>query len=235
MNVFGGTAYLDVAELARHRRLDNARFANLLMKQKAVALPYEDPVTFAVNAAKPVVDALSPAEKDRIELLVTCTESGIDFGKSLSTYVHHHLGLNRNCRQFEIKQACYSGTAGFQMAVNFVLSKVSPGAKALIVATDISRFMVAEGGSAFLVTAAAFFFAEFGDKTQVATLMLAARYDNLIAVVCGTTLGMLCADAPAVALGTALPFALPLRAVRLAAAALFGALGAAALLGFSPF
>jgi len=148
MNVFGGTAYLDVAELARHRRLDNARFANLLMKQKAVALPYEDPVTFAVNAAKPVVDALSPAEKDRIELLVTCTESGIDFGKSLSTYVHHHLGLNRNCRQFEIKQACYSGTAGFQMAVNFVLSKVSPGAKALIVATDISRFMVAEGGSA---------------------------------------------------------------------------------------
>ena len=93
----------------------------------------------------------------------------------------------------------------------------------------------AEGGSAFLVTAAAFFFAEFGDKTQVATLMLAARYDNLIAVVCGTTLGMLCADAPAVALGTALPFALPLRAVRLAAAALFGALGAAALLGFSPF
>jgi polyketide biosynthesis 3-hydroxy-3-methylglutaryl-CoA synthase-like enzyme PksG len=148
MNVFGGTAYLDVAELARHRKLDTARFENLLMKQKAVALPYEDPVTFAVNAAKPVIDALSPAEKDRIELLITCTESGIDFGKSLSTYVHHCLGLNRNCRQFEIKQACYSGTAGFQMAVNFVLSKVSPGAKALIVATDISRFMVAEGGSA---------------------------------------------------------------------------------------
>jgi len=148
MNVFGGTAYLDVAELARHRKLDNARFENLLMKQKAVALPYEDPVTFAVNAAKPVVDALSSAEKDRIEMLITCTESGIDFGKSLSTYVHHCLGLNRNCRLFEIKQACYSGTAGFQMAVNFVLSRVSPGAKALIVATDISRFMVAEGGSA---------------------------------------------------------------------------------------
>jgi len=46
---------------------------------------------------------------------------------------------------------------------------------------------------------------------------------------------MLCADAPAVALGTALPFAIPLRTVRLAAAALFGAIGAAALLGFSPF
>jgi Ca2+/H+ antiporter, TMEM165/GDT1 family len=93
----------------------------------------------------------------------------------------------------------------------------------------------AEGRGAFLVTLAAFFFAEFGDKTQVATLMLAARYDNLVAVVGGSTLGMLCADAPAVALGTAAPFAIPFRAVRLAAAALFGTLGAAALLGFRFF
>ena len=148
MNVFAGSAFLDVSELARHRKLDMTRFENLLMKQKAVALPYEDPVTYAVNAARPVVDALSPADKDRIELLITCTESGIDFGKSLSTYLHHYLGLNRNCRLFEIKQACYSGTAGFQMAVNFVLAQVSPGAKALVVATDISRFMVAEAGEA---------------------------------------------------------------------------------------
>jgi len=93
----------------------------------------------------------------------------------------------------------------------------------------------AEGRGAFLVTLVAFFFAEFGDKTQVATLMLAARYDNLVAVVCGSTLGMLCADAPAVALGAAAPFAIPFRAVRLAASALFGALGAAALLGFRFF
>ena len=93
----------------------------------------------------------------------------------------------------------------------------------------------ARGGSAFLATAAAFFFAEFGDKTQVATLMLAARYDNLVAVISGTTLGMLCADVPAVALGTALPFAIPFRAVRLAASALFAALGAAVLLGFGAF
>ncbi|MFS0873152.1 hydroxymethylglutaryl-CoA synthase family protein [Paenibacillus xylanilyticus] len=146
MNVFGGTAYLDVMDLARHRNLDIPRFENLLMKQKAVALPFEDPVTFAVNAAKPVVDALTEEEKNCIELLITCTESGIDFGKSLSTYVHHHLGLSRTCRLFEIKQACYSGTAGFQMAINFILSQVSPGAKALVVATDISRFLAVEGG-----------------------------------------------------------------------------------------
>jgi polyketide biosynthesis 3-hydroxy-3-methylglutaryl-CoA synthase-like enzyme PksG len=148
LNIYGGAAYLDVADLARHRQLDTARFENLLMKQKAVALPYEDPVTFGVNAAKPIVDLLSETERDRIELLITCTESGIDFGKSLSTYIHHYLGLNRNCRMFELKQACYSGTAGFQTAINFVLSQVSPGAKALVIATDISRFMVVEGGEA---------------------------------------------------------------------------------------
>src|SRR5262245_31382026 len=130
MSVCGGTAYVDVAQLAGHRRLDSTRFENLLMKEETVALPDEDPVTFGVNAAKPIVDALSDAEKERIELLVTCTESGIDFGKSISTYIHHYLGLNRNCRLFEIKQACYSGTAGFQMAINFILSSVSPGARA---------------------------------------------------------------------------------------------------------
>jgi polyketide biosynthesis 3-hydroxy-3-methylglutaryl-CoA synthase-like enzyme PksG len=148
MNVFGGTAYLDVLELARHRNLDTSRFGNLLMKEKTVALPYEDPITFGVNAALPLVESLSPEEKERIELLITCTESGIDFGKSISTYLHHYLGLNRNCRLFEIKQACYSGTAGLQTAVNFILSQSSPGAKALVVATDISRFMVVEGGEA---------------------------------------------------------------------------------------
>ncbi|WP_444944870.1 hydroxymethylglutaryl-CoA synthase family protein [Microbulbifer sp. ZKSA006] len=148
MNIFGGSASVDVTDLANHRRLDTARLENLMMKEKAVALPYEDPVTYAVNAAFPIVENLSEEEKKRIELVISCTESGVDFGKSLSTYIHDYLGLNRNCRLMEIKQACYSGTAGFQMAVNFILSQTSPGAKALIIATDISRFTVAEGGDA---------------------------------------------------------------------------------------
>lgn len=148
MNVFGGTAYLNVLDLARHRGLDTLRFENLLMREKAVALPFEDPVTYGVNAARPILDMLDPEDKRRIELLITCTESGIDFGKSLSTYIHQYLGLNRNCRLFELKQACYSGTAGLQMAVNFILSRTSPGAKALVVATDISRFMTVDAGEA---------------------------------------------------------------------------------------
>jgi polyketide biosynthesis 3-hydroxy-3-methylglutaryl-CoA synthase-like enzyme PksG len=148
INAFAGSAYVNVEKLAKHRKLDITRFSNLLMKEKTVALPYEDPVSFGVNAAKPLVDAMSPDEKERIEMVITCTESAFDFGKSMSTYFHKLLGLNRNCRLFELKNACYSGVAGLQMAVNFVLSQTSPGAKVLVIASDISRFMTVEGGEA---------------------------------------------------------------------------------------
>lgn len=63
MNVFAGTAFLNVRDLAEHRKLDTSRFEGLLMKEKTVTLPYEDPITYAVNAAKPIIDALSAEEK----------------------------------------------------------------------------------------------------------------------------------------------------------------------------
>lgn len=148
MNVFGGSAVIDVEALAEYRGLDTTRFRNLLMYKRAVPLPCEDPVSFAINAAAPIVEQLGTEDKERIELLITCSESGIDFAKSMSTYVHHYLGLSRNCRVFEIKQACYSGTAGFHMAVNFILSQTSPGAKALVIATDIARFTTVERSEA---------------------------------------------------------------------------------------
>lgn len=148
MNVFAGTGYIDVWKLARHRNLDMSRFENLLMNEKSITLPYEDPITFGVNAAHPLIEALSDNEKNRIETVITCTESAFDFGKSMSTYCHDLLGLNRNCRLFELKNACYSGIAGLQMAANFVLSQTSPGAKALVISTDVARFMVEEGGEA---------------------------------------------------------------------------------------
>lgn len=148
INFYGGTAYLDVKELADYRKLDINRFENLLMLEKTVAMPYEDPISFGVNAAKPIIDALSQEERDRIELLITCTESGIDFGKSMSTYIHDILGLNRNCRLFEVKNACFSGTAGFKTAVDYILANVSPGGKALVVATDMVKFASEEAGEA---------------------------------------------------------------------------------------
>jgi len=92
---------------------------------------------------------------------------------------------------------------------------------------------VAERYGVFLITLVAFFLAEMGDKTQVSTLVLAARYNAVLTVVAASTFGMLCADVPAVLLAAAMPRAIPLRTVRFAAAALFALLGAAALVGFS--
>ena len=83
---------------------------------------------------------------------------------------------------------------------------------------------------AFMVTAVAFFLAEIGDKTQIATVVLAARFANLVAVVAGTTLGMLIADVPVVLLGNAAAARIPMRLVRYAAAGLFALLGVAAWL-----
>lgn len=142
INFYGGGAYIDVAAIFRERNLDMERFNNLMMNKKSVGLPCEDPVTNAVNAAKPIIEQLTQEEKDSIDMLITASESGLDFGKSLSTYIHDYLGLNRNVRLFEVKQACYGCTAAFQQAVNFVASQASPGARVLVIGTDIARVAV---------------------------------------------------------------------------------------------
>jgi Ca2+/H+ antiporter, TMEM165/GDT1 family len=77
----------------------------------------------------------------------------------------------------------------------------------------------------FVATTIAFFLVEIGDKTQVATVVLAARYDPLWQVIAGTTLGMALANAPVVLLGAKFAAKLPLKAARWAAAAVFAGLG----------
>jgi putative Ca2+/H+ antiporter (TMEM165/GDT1 family) len=81
----------------------------------------------------------------------------------------------------------------------------------------------------FLTTTVLFFLAEMGDKTQLATVALAARYSSVVAVTAGTTAGMLAADGLAVFLGERLAARVQLRWVRVAAASLFFAFGALAL------
>jgi putative Ca2+/H+ antiporter (TMEM165/GDT1 family) len=80
--------------------------------------------------------------------------------------------------------------------------------------------------NAFMATLIAFFIAEIGDKTQIATVALAAAYANLLGVVAGTTVGMLLANAPVVFLGKAFSDRLPLKAIHYVACALFIVLGA---------
>jgi putative Ca2+/H+ antiporter (TMEM165/GDT1 family) len=81
----------------------------------------------------------------------------------------------------------------------------------------------------FITTFIAFFLAEMGDKTQVATVMLAARYADFASVVIGTTLGMMIANVPAVLVGEGMGKRVPLKLVHSVAAVLFAALGVMAL------
>ena len=84
----------------------------------------------------------------------------------------------------------------------------------------------------FGTTLVAFFLAEMGDKTQIATVALAAQYPQWTAVVAGTTLGMMLANAPVVWFGDRLVKRVPIRAVHVVSALIFLALGLAALLGW---
>jgi len=90
------------------------------------------------------------------------------------------------------------------------------------------------GAGVFLTTLIAFFLVEMGDKTQLATVALAARYDSLVAVVLGTTLGMMIANVPAVWIGGALAHRVNMKVMRWVAAGLFALLGVLALLAPTP-
>jgi len=84
----------------------------------------------------------------------------------------------------------------------------------------------------FATTLVSFFLVEMGDKTQIATVALAARFHDIFGVTAGTTLGMMLANVPVVILAGLAAQRLPLRLTRTVAALLFAALGAAALIGY---
>jgi putative Ca2+/H+ antiporter (TMEM165/GDT1 family) len=86
---------------------------------------------------------------------------------------------------------------------------------------------------AFALTAVTFFLAEMGDKTQIVALALAARYNDLIDVVAGTTLGMMIVNVPTVLLAERATKWIPVQAVRVVAAAIYAVLGVLTLLGYS--
>lgn len=87
--------------------------------------------------------------------------------------------------------------------------------------------------SAFFATLIAFFIVEIGDKTQVATVALAARYETLVGVVAGTTLGMMVANVPAVIFGEWVTRKVPIRTIRYGAASMFCVLGVLTLLALA--
>ena len=136
INVYAGSLVLDIEKLAIARNRDVKFFKEeLMLDSKSQNVDYEDVITMAVNAAKPII---SEQDKEDIELCIFATESGLDYCKTNSTYVCKYLGLKPQVRNFEIKNACYAATCAIQMAIGWIASGVAPGKKALIVSSDIN-------------------------------------------------------------------------------------------------
>lgn len=127
---------LDLAALANARGAETDKFQSGLGQYvMSVPPPGEDIVTMAANAAE---KALEGIDKNEIEMLLFATESGIDQSKAAGLYVHELLKLPARCRVMEIKQACYGGTAGLQLALPFI--RENPFKKVLVIASDIARY-----------------------------------------------------------------------------------------------
>jgi putative Ca2+/H+ antiporter (TMEM165/GDT1 family) len=111
----------------------------------------------------------------------------------------------------------------FQIVVGVAF--LAMAAWALIPDKEDERSAEASGAGVFLTTLTAFFLVEIGDKTQIATSLLAARFQDIALVTAGTTLGMMLANVPAVLLGEAVTRLVPLAYVRASAALLLAATG----------
>ncbi|MFN0058682.1 MAG: hydroxymethylglutaryl-CoA synthase family protein [Planctomycetota bacterium] len=137
LRAYPGALSLDLELLGRARgAAPGYAWDTLAGRTRSLNPGWEDPVTMAVNAAKPMLTAEDLAA---IELVIVGTESSPDQGKPLSTFVARYLGVQRNCRNFECKHACYGGTSAVMMAAHWVASGVAPGKKALVLCTDESR------------------------------------------------------------------------------------------------
>ncbi|MGF3075818.1 hydroxymethylglutaryl-CoA synthase [Facklamia sp. P12955] len=136
--------YVDMEELAQARDIDPAKFTiGIGQSQMAVTDYKQDIVTLAINAALPII---SKEDRDLIDQVIVATESSFDYSKAASIYLHQALKINRFARSYEIKEACYAGTAALQAAVDYV--RLRPERKVLVVTTDIARYGLASSGEA---------------------------------------------------------------------------------------
>jgi hydroxymethylglutaryl-CoA synthase len=150
INFFTSNLYVDMTELAIARNEDpNKYLIGIGQSKMAVIPPTQDIVTMGANAAESM---LTNEDKERIDLVIVGTESGIDNSKSAAAYIADLLGLRDDIRTFEIKQACYGATAALQMAKAQVA--LNPDSKALIIGADIAKYglntpgEVTQGGGA---------------------------------------------------------------------------------------
>ncbi len=158
LSAYPGSLSLSMPLLCKARDHDPADIRDTMMiDERSLNPEWEDPVTMAVNAAKPM---LTEEDRAQIGLLLVASESGVDQEKPMSTWVQRYLDLTPAVRNIEVKHACYGATASLQLAASWVASGVAPGKKALVINTDQSRahfgkpweYVMGAGAAAVLVS-----------------------------------------------------------------------------------
>lgn len=128
--------YLDMTDLAHARDTDPNKFHIGLGQDKMAVLPAtQDIVSMGANAAEKI---LTDEDRDLIDMVIVGTESGIDYSKSAAVMIHHLLKIQPFARSYEIKHACYGGTAALQQAKEYV--KNHSERKVLVIASDIAKY-----------------------------------------------------------------------------------------------
>lgn len=133
---------LNMDDLAQARGSEPEKFSIGLMLDALSITPIsEDIVTLAATAANNI---LSGEDKEKIDMVIVATETGIDQSKAASVYVHQLLGIQPFARSFEMKEACYAATAGLNYAKLHVASH--PDSRVLVIASDIAKYGINSAG-----------------------------------------------------------------------------------------
>ena len=127
---------LKLNDLAAARGTDPEKLSKgLLLKELSIAPLTEDIVTLGAAAAEPI---LTTEDKEKIDMVIVATESGIDQSKAAAVFVHGLLGIQPFARSFEIKEACYGATAALDYAKLHI--EKHPDSKVLVLASDIAKY-----------------------------------------------------------------------------------------------
>ena len=111
----------------------------------AVTPACEDVVTLAATAAARCLRAAG-VDPRTIGLLVVATETGVDHAKPVGIFVHELVGVGPHCRVYEVKHACYGGTAALMLAADWVRAHRTQARRALVIASDVARYAIGSPG-----------------------------------------------------------------------------------------
>jgi hydroxymethylglutaryl-CoA synthase len=132
--------YLPHEALAAARGVPKEKYSIGLDNQKMAILPdWEDTVTMAANAALQVLEK-SGTDPEDIQQLVVSTESGVDHAKPVASFVQGLLKIGTRCRVYEVKNACYGGTAGLIDSIDRMSRGAASPRKSLLIMTDIAQY-----------------------------------------------------------------------------------------------